>query len=134
MTAILRGTDVFPAVTENGRYHSRLAALRNVKASGIYAILDIDSTEVLYVGESHSGRLYDTITRHFRKWTLTNDRQGRRSGGTQYDRSTVWIVFAETAPGDAVAAQYAEIQRLGPRDNVVDGETVCCEDIGDIPV
>ncbi|MGE0402449.1 MAG: murein hydrolase activator EnvC [Kofleriaceae bacterium] len=32
--------------------------------SGVYIIRDIDSQEVLYVGSS-SGRLYDTLTRHF---------------------------------------------------------------------
>jgi excinuclease UvrABC nuclease subunit len=33
--------------------------------SGVYAIRDAYSRGVWYVGESHSGRLYETLTRHF---------------------------------------------------------------------
>lgn len=36
--------------------------------SGVYVIREIQrdgSAETVYVGESHSGRLYDTLTRHF---------------------------------------------------------------------
>lgn len=124
--------DAFPATGKDGRYHDHLAELRRYEASGLYAILE--RGKVLYVGESHTGRLYDTITRHFRKWKVdpNNDRQGRRRGGTTYNRERVRVVYLITEAGDAQALQYAEIQRLGPRDNTNDCAT--CADIDGIPV
>ncbi len=35
--------------------------------SGVYVIRDRASGETLYVGESHTGRLYQTLTRHFQE-------------------------------------------------------------------
>lgn len=95
------------------------------RASGIYAVTD-QAGKVLYVGESHSGRLYDTITRHFRDWSIDpkNDALGRRRGGTTYDRHRVRVCFVVTEPGTAQALQYAEIERLRPRDNSIDGKAV----------
>jgi len=126
MPSVLDGRTPFPAVQDGG-YHPDLVKLRGREASGVYAILN--EREVLYVGESHTGRLYDTITRHFRRWRPQRDPQGRRFGGTVYSRDEVSIVYAVTPPEHAQDAQYAEIQRLGPRDNDVDGGTVCCDDI-----
>lgn len=118
----------FPAIEPGGRYHPQLTALRNRHASGVYAIIDKRSRQALYVGESHTGRLYDTITRHFRAWKPRNDPQGRRFGGTTYDRNTVLVEYRLTADAAAMDTQFAEIQRLRPRDNVMDGGTVCCDD------
>lgn len=105
-------------------YHPELAALRRTRASGIYAI--VEGGEVLYVGESHTGRLYDTITRHFRKWEIDPERdaQGRRRGGVPYNRYKVRVVYVITEPDTAQALQYAEIERLRPRDNSIDGKRV----------
>ncbi len=47
-------------------YPEWLRALRG--RSGVYVIRDCDLRQVLYVGESHSGRLYETLTRHFQDW------------------------------------------------------------------
>lgn len=109
------------------------------RASGIYAVTD-QAGKVLYVGESHSGRLYDTITRHFRDWSIDpkNDALGRRRGGTTYDRHRVRVCFVVTEPGTAQALQYAEIERLRPRDNSIDGKAVdvipvSVEEIGENP-
>lgn len=113
-------------VTEGQQYHAALRAIRGVKASGVYAIIAKGSREVLYVGESHTGRLYDTITRHFRVWRRdpSTDEWGRRRGGTTYDRHACLFHF-ELTPADAAApAQYAHIQRLRPRDNAIVGESV----------
>lgn len=105
-------------------YHPMLAAIRGNAASGIYAI--VQDGRVLYVGESHTGRLYDTITRHFRKWEIdpTNDAQGRRRGGVPYNRHKVRVAYVVTEPDTAQALQYAEIERLKPRDNSIDGTRV----------
>ncbi len=110
-----------PAVGPN--YHVSLQSL--VGSSGVYVIFDRSTGSPLYVGESHTGRLYDTITRHFRRWKIDprNDAQGRRRGGTTYDRSRVLISVAITPPDVAAAAQFALIQSLAPRDNRTDGRT-----------
>lgn len=115
--------EAFAATTADGRYAPELAWLRHRRESGVYAILDRRSGAVLYVGESHSGRLYDTITRHFRSWKIPRgrDAQGRRFGGTTYDRSRVAITWASTPAHLAQETQYGEIQRLRPRDNDLDG-------------
>lgn len=118
--AILNLDDAFLAVDEGGNYHESLEMIRGQKASGIYAI--IAGSTVLYVGESHTGNLYDTITRHFRDWRIgKGDALGRRRGGTTYNRKSVALVWAILPDDQAQDAQYAEIQRLRPRDNKIDG-------------
>jgi len=116
--------DAFPA--SNGppgrnAYHANLNVLRGRSLSGVYAI--VRRGVVLYVGESHTGNLYDTITRHFREWRVdpSRDAQGRRRGGTTYDRRTVGVVYIVTPAHIAQDLQLAEIQRLEPRDNTIDG-------------
>jgi hypothetical protein len=133
--AILNGADAFAVVDPmTGDYSPRLTAIRGRKVSGVYAILDLAADEVLYVGESHTGRLYDTITRHFREWSKPKRRDsgGGRRGGEFYDRRRVTVVYAILDARDAVDAQFLEIQRLGPRDNDVDGSGVIAAD-GDLP-
>jgi len=51
------------------RYPDWVQALRG--KSGVYVIRERDADGrpiVVYVGESHSNRLYDTLTRHFQEW------------------------------------------------------------------
>lgn len=135
----LNPAEAFPATDGSGRYAPALAWLRNRRESAVYALVDRRTGRVLYVGESHSGRLYDTITRHFRSWRIPRgrDAQGRRFGGTTYDRSRVAVTWASTPAHLAQETQYAEIQRLRPRDNSIDGcsahPTAGC-DIDDLPV
>ena len=123
---------------DDGRYCQPLAAIRNGAHSGVYMICrDSRGREVLYVGESHSGRLYDTITRHFRQWKRRNDPNGRRFGGVTYDRHAVRVCFVLADAGDVADLQYGYIQALAPRDNVVDGSGVVELDDGggdDLPV
>lgn len=129
----------FSATTPAGRYAPALRFIAAGKHSGIYAILDRRSRAVLYVGESHSGRLYDTITRHFRAWSIARgaDAQGRRRGGEMYDRASVAIAFTLTPAALAQETQYAAIQALRPRDNAIDGcgshPTAACG-VDDLPV
>lgn len=129
----------FNATDADGRYAEALSWLRGRRESGVYALIDRRSREVLYIGESHSGRLYDTITRHFRSWSIPRgrDAQGRRFGGTTYDRARIAIAYATTPAELAQETQYAEIQRLRPRDNDIDGcgahPSAAC-DLDDLPV
>lgn len=120
----------FPAT--NGKpsqrlYHWELRKLRAGAFSGVYCIMG-HARRALYVGESHTGRLYDTITRHFRRWKIDprNDAKGRRYGGTTYDRSKCLVSYILTRPDAALDMQYREIQRLRPRDNANDCRSKAC--------
>lgn len=114
----------FRAVDSGGAYSPSLAALRRGRHSGVYAIIEDGSREVWYVGESHTGRLYDTITRHFRSWRRDDGHGERRTGGTTYDRRDVLIAYVVTPAAEAQEIQYEEIQRLQPRDNTIEGCSV----------
>jgi len=106
-------------------YAPHIRALQARRASGIYAIFDAGNRAPLYVGESHTGRLFDTITRHFRSWRIDprNDAQGRRRGGTTYTRERVRVAVLETEPDTAQALQYRAIAELRPRDNDIQGHS-----------
>lgn len=82
------------------------------EASGVYVIRTRRSKLVLYVGESHTGRLYDTITRHFQDWSSGQDR-------IEYDRHRVEIGVFVMPKSRAYDHQVELIKRLRPRDNVV---------------
>jgi len=101
-------------------YSPELAALDGFEVSGVYVILS-RSGAVLYVGESHTERLYGTITRHFRKWSRPRGTyaNGRASGGVSYDRRRCLVAWRDCLPEQCAALQWAEIVRLRPRDNEV---------------
>ena len=80
--------------------------------SGVYVIRATAGHAVLYVGESHTGRLYDTLTRHFQAWS------GQTAGPT-YRRGSVEIAVVLVAKTRVVAIQDKLICRLQPRDNTV---------------
>jgi hypothetical protein len=122
-----------PVTGKGGGYADALRAFAGVAASGVYKLVDRDSGEVLYVGESHTGRIYDTITRHFRAWER-KDRGGQRRGGVSYDRRRIAFAVELTTDADAQPRQYALIQLLRPRDNSVDGLSVAEPDISDLPI
>ncbi len=105
----------------DGQYVARLDDLRHKHASGAYAIIDARTREVLYIGESHTGRLFDTLTRHFRSWAISPDQdaQGRRRGGTEYDRQDVLVALCITSDARANELQVDEIARLDPTDNLL---------------
>ena len=104
-----------------------------VYENGVYAIRSARLLGVLYVGESHTGRLYDTLVRHLQQWKGWN-------AGPSYDRFQVECktrktrVHSKKCPvlrpggglvcpcGAARAALDLEsrwISRLTPRDNVL---------------
>jgi hypothetical protein len=94
-------------------------ALRGHGLNGVYLIRDAQTREIVYIGESHRGRLYETLTRHFYSWN------GRGAGPSYHPAFIeVAIIVAETPLDDPVADQYALIQQHEPRDNVLDGHTL----------
>jgi hypothetical protein len=87
--------------------------------NGVYLIRDVRTRELLYVGESHRNRLFETLTRHLYAWN-------GKGAGPSYHPSLVEVavVVATTPLDDPVADQYALIEELHPRDNVMDGHTL----------
>jgi hypothetical protein len=79
-------------------------------ASGVYVIRSKRSREVLYVGESHTGQLYSTLTRHFQSWSGAH-------AGTTYQRESVEVAVRTMPPKAAIRHQAELIRKLEPRDN-----------------
>jgi len=77
--------------------------------NGVYVIRDL-AGQVLYIGESHRARLYDTMTRHFQEWS------GRTAGPT-YHRDRVEVAVCLLPADQAVDVQNALIIALRPLDN-----------------
>ena len=82
--------------------------------SGVYIIRrrGVPAGPVLYVGESHKGKLYETMSRHFQEW------QGD-TAGPSYRREDVWVAFRACPANQAVTWQNNLICELAPRDNVL---------------
>lgn len=77
--------------------------------SGVYLIRRAGA--VVYVGESHTGRLRKTLARHFQAW------DGPTAGPT-YPRKGTEVAVEIVAHGAAVDRQNALIAQLRPRDNI----------------
>jgi hypothetical protein len=93
--------------------------------SGVYVIREWDEGEprVVYVGESHTDRLYETMTRHFQKWRrwkgFWRGQYGRgHDPGLTYKRELVEVAARVTSADDALDEEARLIQRLRPRDNL----------------
>ena len=85
--------------------------------SGVYLIRANGSGELLYIGESHTDRLKDTITRHFRSWSDTAERLH-----FTFDPAAVTVATIYTAPAAAVEKQNELIQEHAPKFNTNTGE------------
>lgn len=78
---------------------------------GVYVIRDAATREILYVGESHTGRLRDTLQRHFQDWN------GKTAGPT-FKASTVEVAYEVFIdPKDATDRQDALIREHRPLHN-----------------
>jgi hypothetical protein len=100
--------------------------LRDVqRSSGVYAIRRVGLlfTTVLYVGESHTGNLYKTLTRHFQEWHRGKHfwfgqyAPAQTDPGHTYDRTDCEVAIKTCAKTAAIALQSKWIARLKPRDN-----------------
>lgn len=88
--------------------------------SGVYVIRQ--RGRIVYVGESHKGRLYETITRHFQTWRRKKrwfaGVFSKHDPGLTYARDAVEVAVRVYPAAKAYEAQNALIRRLDPRDNV----------------
>lgn len=104
------------------RYPAWVRALRG--ASGVYVIRDRATGETLYVGESHAGKLYETLTRHLQRWRRWKSywrgqySQSDHDPGVTYDRDSVEIAARVLSPEGAIDEEARLIRALKPRDNV----------------
>jgi len=113
---------VYRAVGDRGDPYP--AWLRRVRGqSGVYVIRETGGA-ILYVGQSSTGRLYETATRHFQEWRRWKSfwsgqyAQGHDPGLT-YDRASVEVAVRVTSPDAALDEEARLIRRLRPRDNLV---------------
>jgi hypothetical protein len=116
-------------------YPAWVRALRG--KSGVYVVRERQrdgSNPVVYVGESHTRRLYQTLTRHFQTWRRSKKFWAGQYGGQghdpglTYDRSRV-TVAARVLPDDRAIDEEARlIVRLRPRDNLVGQPTDLADD------
>lgn len=101
--------------------------LRGLKGkSGVYVIRELrkDGTPaVVYVGESHTDRLYDTLTRHFQQWRRWKGFWRGQFGeghdpGLTYRRDRVEVAVRVVPSEKAEDEEAKYIRRLAPRDNI----------------
>lgn len=112
-------------IGDAGAYPKWLRELRG--KSGVYVIRKRGwfSSPVVYVGESHEGRLYETLIRHFSRWRRKKKFWGDMRGNTEHDpgvtynRGDVDVAIEVTPAKKAIDRQDALIRKLDPRDNVV---------------
>ena len=89
--------------------------------SGVYVLRLRASGEVVYVGESHTGRLRRTLVRHLQAWARRKQHwagmSGKNDPGVIYPRARVEVAVAVVSAARAVAEQDRLILSLSPRDN-----------------
>jgi hypothetical protein len=78
----------------------------------VYIIRDRQSRQVMYIGESHSARLYATLTRHFQYWADTFD-----TAGPTYQRADVEVAIIVVDRAHAMRLQNELICMFMPVDN-----------------
>jgi hypothetical protein len=107
-------------------YPDWIRALRG--KSGVYVIRERQrdgSTPVVYVGESHTARLYQTLTRHFQTWRRAKKFWSGQYTGSQnhdpgltYNRARVTVAVRVLSAERAMDEEARLIVRLRPRDNL----------------
>jgi hypothetical protein len=121
-----------------GRYPDWVRALRG--KSGVYIIRERqrDGTNpVVYIGESHAGRLYQTLTRHFQTWRRHKKFWSGQYTGSQshdpgltYNRARCTVAVRVLPAERAIAEETRLIMRLRPRDNLIgQPEEVAADDV-----
>lgn len=99
------------------RRHSRASSSR-CAATASNATRSCSSThEVYYIGESHTRRLFETLTRHLYSWSGFGS-------GPSYNPERVEVAWLETTAEDARYQQYELIMHFRPLDNQKDGRSL----------
>jgi hypothetical protein len=108
------------------RYPAWVRALRG--KSGVYLIRERQrdgSNPLVYIGESHTQRLYHTLTRHFQTWRRAKKFWvGQYTGsqhhdpGLTYDRARCTVAVRVLSADRAIREEARLISRLRPRDNL----------------
>ena len=103
----------FRPVKEGRQIADWVKALKD--KSGVYLIREksdwiIFSGDVVYIGESHTNRLYSTLLRHFQHWT------GKTAGAT-FAASKVEVAVVRCPANRALTLQNALIEEYRPRLN-----------------
>ena len=109
-----------PARSDGRTYHASLRAGRD--RSGVYCIRVrgfFGGAEVVYVGESHTDRLYQTCTRHFQSWTAGGWFTRARGPVNTYDPDACDVAVVLCPAGRVGALQARLIDELQPRDNLI---------------
>ena len=115
-----------PVGASGESYPEWLRALQG--ESGVYVIRERQrdgSDPVVYVGESHTGRLYQTLTRHFQTWRRSKKFWSGQYGGQGHDpgltypRDRVTVAVRVLSPSRAMEEETRLIARLRPRDNLL---------------
>jgi len=115
----------FRPVKDGGEIAPWVKALQG--KSGVYLIREkagalapvLDMAEMLYIGESHTDRLYSTVLRHFQHW------KGKTAGPT-FQASKVDVAVVRCPAARAVDLQDALIAEHRPKKNTAanpDAET-----------
>lgn len=100
----------FAEIGYGPRFPDWIRGLR--QANGVYVFREHDTTEIIYIGESHTDRLYATLTRHFQAWTNAYD-----TAGVTYARDEVDVAVIIVSKRHVVHLQNELICTLAPRDN-----------------
>ncbi len=112
---------VYRPVGDRGkRYPEWMQALRG--KSGVYIIRE--AGQVVYVGQSSAGKLYETLSRHFQQWRRWKGfwRGQYAEGhdpGLSYDRASVEVAARVTPSDRALDEEARLIRKLRPRDNLL---------------
>ena len=106
--------------------------------SGVYVIREIQrdgSSEIVYVGESHTDRLYHTLTRHFQTWRRSKKFWTGQYGGQGHDpgltyaRDRVTVAVRVLPTHRTIDEEARLIARLRPRDNLLGQSTDEAEEV-----
>lgn len=119
---------VYRPIGDSGQaYPAWVRALRGKSGAYVIKAVGMFSSTIVYVGESHSGCLYETMTRHFQAWSRQKGFwaglfvQSDNDPGTTYDRAACEVAVRISSAGRAVELQAELIRKLKPRDNVLSG-------------
>ena len=82
--------------------------------SGVYVIRDRGFLGAIqYIGESHTGRLYSTLLRHFQRWT-------GKTAGVTFEASKVEVAVVRCPANKALELQNAMIADFRPKLNIAE--------------